>query len=217
MNRQYIEDNHIVDRYLFGQLSEAELCEFEAYYFEHPEMLEELTIAKAMHNTVREESGRLRPTQVIVTKVNWFERVFQPKLGFALSAVMAVGVASLWLENSRLRSAETVVFTASSLILSQTRGANAEIDVVKIVENQSALSIRLVTGPIGYSDVELQLKDSSGNLIWQGTAKVDGPVGGINLVLVTRHLISGEYTLSAFPPTDKPEALSIHKFKVELL
>lgn len=216
MNRQYIEDNHIVDRYLLGQLPESELCEFETYYFEHPEMLEELTIAKAMHKTMREESNSLLLTQAVETKVTWFERVFQPKLGFALSAVMAVGVASLWLENSRLKSVDLVVFPASSLILSQTRGASAEMNVVKFSENQPAITVKLVTGPIGYSDIGLELKNSSGKLLWQGTAKVDDPVGAINLVIVTRHLTSGEYTLSVFPPTDTSQALSTHKFKVEL-
>ena len=217
MNRQYIEDNHIVDRYLLGQLSAKELCEFETYYFDHPQMLEELTIAKAMHNTLREESDSLHPVQAVKTKVNWFDWVFQPKLGFAFSAIMAFGVASLWLENSKLKSAESFVFPASSLTLSQTRGANTKIDLVKIAQDQSAVAIQLVTGPIGYSEVWLQLKDSSDNLLWQGRSKVEGPVGRINLVIMTHQLTSGEYMLSVFPPKDTLEALSIYKFEVEKL
>jgi len=216
MNRQYIEDNHIVDRYLLGQLPEGELCEFETYYFEHPEMLEELTVAKAMHKTIAEESNSLLLTQAVETKASWFERVFQPKLGFALSAVMAVGIASLWLENNRLKSVESVVFPASSLTISQSRGADTEIDAVKISQDQSAIAIRLVIGPIGYPEVGLKLKNNSGSLLWQGKSKVDDSVGAVNLVIMTRQLTTGEYTLSVFSPTDTPKALSTHKFKVEL-
>lgn len=227
MNRQYIEDNHIVDRYLLGQLSEQKLCEFEAYYFEHPQMLEELTIAKAMHESLCEESERLNLVKAVEavkavkaikkakTKINWFLWLFQPKLGFAFSAILTVGVATLLLENSRLKSVESFVFPATSLTLSQTRGTNNKIDLFNIPKDQSAVSIRLITGPIGYPEVGLQLKDSSDNLLWQGKSKIDGPVGTVNLVIMTRQLTSGNYALSVFPPTDTSEALSIHIFKIE--
>ena len=222
MKRQYIEDNHIVDSYLLGQLSEQELCEFEAYYFEHPNILEELTITRAMHDSFREESNRLNPVKVIKktktktkTKEYWFQWLPLSKLGFACSAVLAVGVVTLLLENSQLKSADNFVFPATSLTLTQTRGANNKIDLVSIPQGQSLVAVRLITGPIGYPEVGLQLKDSSNNLLWQGKSKVDGPVGVVNLVIMTRQLISGRYALSVFPPTDTSKALSIHIFKVE--
>ncbi len=42
MDRQYIDDHHIVARYLADQLAEAEREAFEVYYLEHPEMLREI-------------------------------------------------------------------------------------------------------------------------------------------------------------------------------
>ncbi len=42
MDRQYIDEQHIVARYLADQLSDAELEAFEAYYLEHPEILREI-------------------------------------------------------------------------------------------------------------------------------------------------------------------------------
>lgn len=42
MDRQYIDDHHIVASYLADQLTDAELEAFEAYYLEHPEMLREI-------------------------------------------------------------------------------------------------------------------------------------------------------------------------------
>ena len=45
MNRQHIEDDHIVARYLADQLSDAEREAFEAYYLEHPEIVQEMEAA----------------------------------------------------------------------------------------------------------------------------------------------------------------------------
>ena len=45
MDRKYIDDQHIVARYLADQLPAAQREEFESYYLQHPEMVEELEAA----------------------------------------------------------------------------------------------------------------------------------------------------------------------------
>lgn len=45
MSRRYIEEHHVLTRYLAGQLSESEREAFETYYVEHPQMLQELEVA----------------------------------------------------------------------------------------------------------------------------------------------------------------------------
>jgi hypothetical protein len=42
LSRKYIDDNDVVARYLADRLSDAERESFEAYYIEHPEMLQEV-------------------------------------------------------------------------------------------------------------------------------------------------------------------------------
>lgn len=44
MDRKYIENEHIVDRYLAGELTVREAREFEKYCLEHPDLLNELPI-----------------------------------------------------------------------------------------------------------------------------------------------------------------------------
>jgi hypothetical protein len=44
MDRKYIENEHVVDRYLAGELTVREAREFEQYCREHPELLNELPI-----------------------------------------------------------------------------------------------------------------------------------------------------------------------------
>lgn len=42
MDRKYIDDHHLVARYLADQLSDAERDQFEAHFVEHPEIVREL-------------------------------------------------------------------------------------------------------------------------------------------------------------------------------
>jgi len=61
MNRQYIDAQHVLTRYLAGQLSDAEREAFETYYVEHPQVLQELEIAAKLKLglTLLEDSGEL--------------------------------------------------------------------------------------------------------------------------------------------------------------
>jgi hypothetical protein len=57
MDEQYIREHDIVDRYLRNQLTEEEQDAFELYYFEHPRMLRELEVEKAMRDALRVAMG----------------------------------------------------------------------------------------------------------------------------------------------------------------
>lgn len=45
MDRRYIDENHIVARYLADRLSDEERTAFEAYYLQHPEIVKEMESA----------------------------------------------------------------------------------------------------------------------------------------------------------------------------
>lgn len=45
MDRQYIDDHHVVARYLADRLPDGEREAFEAYYLEHPDVVQEMEVA----------------------------------------------------------------------------------------------------------------------------------------------------------------------------
>ena len=61
MDDQFIRANDIIGRYLLHQLSDREEFEFEEYYFEHPEIMEELEIARAIRAI-----GRVPKVDVVI-------------------------------------------------------------------------------------------------------------------------------------------------------
>lgn len=93
MDRKYIDDHHIVARYLADQLSDVERQAFEAYYLEHPDVVQE------MEATARLKVGlmQLRDSGELDTLLKQRPRFPQQRyLAIAAGiAVMAVGTL-LW-------------------------------------------------------------------------------------------------------------------------
>lgn len=48
MDEAYIDEHHVVDRYVADQLSDDEAEQFEEYYFEHPEMADRVAKTRLM-------------------------------------------------------------------------------------------------------------------------------------------------------------------------
>jgi hypothetical protein len=90
MDRQYIEDQHIVARYLADQLPEPEREAFEAYYLEHPEMLREIEAAARFKSGLAQlrESGEL---DALLKPVPWYAR--WRNLAIAAAAILLIGIA----------------------------------------------------------------------------------------------------------------------------
>src|SRR5678816_1192828 len=53
MDEQYIRTHDVIGRYLLDQLSERERRAFEVYYFEHPAMLKELELERALRGAAQ--------------------------------------------------------------------------------------------------------------------------------------------------------------------
>ncbi len=63
LDKQYIDDHDVVERYLADQLSEPERESFEAYFLEHPEAVQEMNRTAKFKSALMDlqESGRLQP------------------------------------------------------------------------------------------------------------------------------------------------------------
>ena len=90
MDRQYIDDHHIVARYLADQLAEPEREAFEAYYLEHPEIVQEIEAAARFKAALAQlqDSGELA---ALLRPTPWYAR--WRYLAVAAIAILAIGVA----------------------------------------------------------------------------------------------------------------------------
>jgi hypothetical protein len=116
MDRRYIDDNHVVARYLADRLTDEERDAFEAYYLEHPDVVQEMEAAarfKAGLMHLR-DSGELKELlQPARRRPTW-------QFLAAAAAVAALAIGALLL----VRAPETRPLLAASIgALHRTSGA----------------------------------------------------------------------------------------------
>ena len=87
MNTEYIQANHVIQRYLHGKLTTTEAIEFEEYLLTHPEMVEEFELSALLKKAL----GQVRKTHQATTASRLLKRVFWPLGG------ILIGSAATWL------------------------------------------------------------------------------------------------------------------------
>jgi hypothetical protein len=209
MDRKYIEDHHIVARYLAEQLSDAEQQAFEAYYLAHPDVIQDMeAVARLKVGLARlEESGELGK----LIKAPRFPRSYY--ISAAAAVVAAVALLFFYLRESPQRptlaaSAATLVdrsgaslaVTATHLLL-RTRSAAAYDAEITITDSPQVIELRVLpeveTRPARYRvqlaavavGSDLQPVAEVGNL-------VPGEDGFVPVYLEPSGLAPGRYVLS---------------------
>lgn len=146
MDRQYIDDHHIVARYLADQLTDLERAAFEDYYLEHPEMLREIEATARFKAGLAQlqDSGDLA---ALLKPVPWYSR--WRSLAVAAIAVVVIGAALYFrapappLIAANLAELDGPTSVASSHALLRRRGSDfdAEVTLPKVGE---AIALRVL-------------------------------------------------------------------------
>ncbi|HKU15749.1 MAG TPA: hypothetical protein VJQ52_15235 [Steroidobacteraceae bacterium] len=154
MDRKYIEDRHIVARYLAGQLSDPERQSFEAYYLAHPDVVQDLeAVARLKVGLMRlEESGELG-TLIAAPRRAPRNYYF---LAAAAAVVAAVAVLFLYLRESPQRpmlaasagglvdrSGASLPVTATHLLM-RTRSAASYDTEIAVGDSPQAIELRVL-------------------------------------------------------------------------
>jgi len=161
MNREYIDEHHIVARYLAHRLSDAERSAFEAYFLKHPEIVEELEEAAQLKAGLM----RLRDTGELASLLKpkpWYrQRRFydlRGRFGGTLAAVAILGVCTfLWLNRHAVPSGPWLSPTPASLLgplgkplpaggtytILRTRGESTDLDI-ELPASPQALVLRVL-------------------------------------------------------------------------
>jgi hypothetical protein len=144
MDRKYIDDHHVVARYLAEQLSAAELAAFETYYLEHPEMLREMEAAARLKAGLAElrDAGEL--DQLLKGQPR---HPYRRYLAAAAVGAVAIGVGFVVLRGPSMQP----LLVATSDVLHSWRGAP-----LPLASTHTVLRTRSIT-----YDAEIELPDSA--------------------------------------------------------
>src|SRR5688572_16744094 len=126
MDRQYIRDNGVIERYLSGALTADEEQAFEEAYLGNAELLEEIEAAERLRDGMKglDSAGDLQRS-----RPRWQQAFASPRYAMAASLLLAVSLGFstvLYNENRNLRGgvASTPMITRF-VALEAVRGGNA--------------------------------------------------------------------------------------------
>lgn len=115
MDRQYIRDHGVIERYLRGALTADEEQAFEEAYLGDPDLLDEVQAAERLREGIKElgSTGRLEQLRA---PAPWRRWLVSPQYAVAASVLLAVSLgfsAMLYRENGVLRQDDLLQVSAS--------------------------------------------------------------------------------------------------------
>ena len=197
MDLEYISSHSVVDRYLLGQLSEQEQVEFELYFLENPEILDEVEVARSLKRglTGKQEllgsfqagapsDGKLSPLEIVR---GWFQ---SPAVLAGNFAVIATLLALVVLPG---QEPPLSAFTATRVWIGELRGDDAPVHIEIL-----AASLVLDIDVDGTGTYRVSLLDANGQRVRdvEQVAAADA----LLVVLSTADLAGGRYTLQVADP-----------------
>jgi hypothetical protein len=200
MDRQYIRDNDVVERYLQGRLTPPEEQAFEEAYLSDSALLEELELATRLREGVR-DAGAARPPVAPRQRSRWLAVAGSPGYGLAASLVAAVGLAAagaLYVENGSLKSGGSPSVAASAmrvLPLISVRGSSAA-NVIPVPRADEWTALLLDTGFSDYDRYRaVLLRRSDGVELVRVDDLLSTYEGFVALGLPASAVVPGEYEI----------------------
>lgn len=151
MDRKYIDDHHIVARYLADQLSDEEREAFEAYYLEHPDVVQEL------ETTARFKAGlgELQRSGELDAVIRGRPRLFNTRFLAAAAAVAAIAVGIAFYIN---RPTVGPLLAATPAMLQTNGGMQLAVTSAhQIMRTRSAAADATIQLPATAHAIELEI------------------------------------------------------------
>lgn len=187
MNREYIESNQIIDRYLLGDLSQEEQEEFEEFYFHNQDIVGELELGEKMIDGFRaaRDQGALNGIVTPKEEAGAGRRggSFAVPYGMAASVLLAISLfynVALYQEtavqSSTTDALETRLAQAFSPqgskieALERTRGVRPDPSrTITVSEAPQWFVLKFALEPeeAAYDDYTVSLIDGAGEIEWQ--------------------------------------------------
>lgn len=206
MDRNYIKDNQVVERYLQDKLSAEEQAAFEELYLSSPDLLDELEVAESLQQGLQ-DLAMLEKGGETKKRTSWLASVFNsPQYAMAASAllVISLGVSGTLfqrLNQSPMTNPGSGSVTTQIQPLVSTRNAPGSESVNKLQLEEIPQNFVLMVDP-GFSSyshyrttVYLKQVDGSQSLIWQGDRMQPGYEDMLALILPGTILSEGDYVV----------------------
>ncbi len=189
-------DSETIRLYVQGKLQGDALDEFELYYFEHPEILDEIAVEQSLASGLKRELPAAVATGSTPHLGGWFAWLSSPWWsGSATAAAVFFGMMLLLTDADR-NGAELSTVIAGSRALEPVRGGveNGALPIIKVPNRQGFVALSLVWE--GESVPEVVLKPQGGGVELKISEPSLNDLDILNVLVPAHALDSGTYSVS---------------------
>ena len=232
MDRRYIDENQIIDRYLLNKLSDEEMVAFEQFFLEDPELVQEIEIRKCFIRGIRkaDRTGMLHFENDKSSSLWQWLPVMHPSFPAvaAVSAALLLVVAVLQYDQiTRLQGVnakqvsqidQLMAPQVNTLLvpLGRTRGATTRDEPVIRVHLSSAVDqviLSLDTEHLNFENYRLSLDREGSGQLWSSDSDSAPPA----VVLPAGLLKPGDYYLQIYGARSEDELAPVAQFSFTVL
>ncbi len=199
MNRQHVIDNHIVDRYLLGKLSDDEKTEFEVFYLSCPDTQDELVVTEKILAGFEASAfagrQRKREDSEVVSTVSPTRST-----GWQLATAAASMVAAIAI-GFNVTNSSSVDFGSQDLnvpivSLGATRG-DAAARLISLPARAVRVAVALDLGLATEAQYRVELRDGNDGVVWSADGLVPDEYASLTFTLPPGLLQAGDFAFVA--------------------
>jgi hypothetical protein len=200
MDRQYIRDHQVIERYLKGELTADEEQDFEEAYLSNQDLLDEIELVERLQDGLKKlkASGGVAPRTG-----TWLRAFATPQYAAAASMLFAVSLlvsGALYVQNLALRQGQSLVANGGItriLPLVSVRGAG---EIVVEAPDASEIAVLLVDPGVtrhdSYRVVVSRRAGGAASELWARDGLVADYEEQIAITLPSRLLTPGDYEIA---------------------
>jgi hypothetical protein len=216
--------NNVAERYLLGELNEAEMEEYEEHFFDCAVCAEEVKVGSEFIDHAREvfktdfleESVEpIQPNKMSTTWGRFWNSLRQPAPAFACALLVLAGAINVY-QSSVIADLKTPDIAVSGITLRNARGPN---DAQLQVGPKEPFSLKFdITSEQKFSAYEVQVLDRSGAVVYSRNVPAQQTSDHLQMMFRGGTLKPGEYKMVirgiSTENTDKPE-IAMYSFALK--
>jgi hypothetical protein len=198
MDRQYIHDHQVIERYLRSALTPDEEKRFEEAYIADPDLLAEIELVEHLQQGLKSHAAGARQPRGSAAPT-WLRIMTSPHYAAAASVLLAVAVVfagTLYRENMSLRSTPSVAAVATRTVPLFTLRGDDGIVVPAAVDNGVLTIFALDPGAIEFDTYRATIRrlDPEGSeVVAQVAGLTVGYLQTVDVGVPERALSAGAY------------------------
>ncbi len=232
MDRRYIEENQIIDRYLMNTLSDEEMAAFEQIFLEDPELIQEIEFRQRFIRGIRKADhiGLLQLNDDESSSIWQWLPVMRPSFPTVAAVSTAILLMVAVLQYSQITRLESVNAKQMSQIgqlmapqvntllvpLGRTRGAATGAGPVIRVHLSSTVEqviLELDIEPLSFDNYRLSLDREGAGQLWSSDSDSAPPA----VILPAGLLVPGDYYLQIYAARSGDELAPVAQFSFTVL